>query len=370
MAAAIHVLSPAPPADGFSDAVVAQNIDAADMRTESQLYLLACAGCHAPDGTGLAQVQLGFEIPMPDFTDCRFAAREPDSDWFAVTHEGGPARAFDRMMPAFGESLTDDEIQAILDYVRSLCTDHAWPRGELNLPRAMFTAKAYPEDEAVWTTGIAVEGPGEVSNELTYEFRVGARNQIEFVVPFEFRNSAEHDWRGGIGDISAGFKRVVYHSLASGTIVSLAGEVILPTGDLDKGFGAGVTRLEPFIALGQVISGDGFLQFQTGAEIPTDSDRANAEAFWRSVIGRSFTEGRFGRTWSPMVEVLGARELTSGVRTRWDIVPQFQVTLNRRQHVMANIAVRVPLTDTASRNAEILFYVLLDWFDGGLFEGW
>jgi hypothetical protein len=29
----------------------------------------------------------------PDFTDCRFAAREPDADFFAVVHQGDPRAA-------------------------------------------------------------------------------------------------------------------------------------------------------------------------------------------------------------------------------------------------------------------------------------
>lgn len=334
-----------------------------------QLYQSACAGCHGPDGTGLSRLQLGFDTPMPDFTDCSFATREPDADWFAVVHEGGPVRAFDRMMPAFGEALTEAEIQATLAYVRGFCTDASWPRGELNFPRAMFTEKAYPEDEAVWTTGVAVQGPGEVSNELVYEKRFGARNQIELVVPFAVREQAG-DWRGGLGDVAVGFKRAVLHSLASGTIFSVAGEVILPTGNRGQGFGTGVTRIEPFLALGQALPSDGFLQLQAGGEFPTRRDRADAEAFWRLVIGKSVTAGRFGRTWSPMIELLGARDLTHGASVQWDVVPQFQVTLNRRQHVMANVAARVPLTETTTRHARILVYLLLDWFDGGLFEGW
>jgi hypothetical protein len=47
-----------------------------------------------------------------------------------------------------------------------------------------------------------------------------------------------------------------------------------------------------------------------------------------------------------------------------------QITLNRRQHIMANVGVRVPLTDPDVRNTQVVVYVLWDWFDGGFFEGW
>lgn len=69
------------------------------------------------------------------------------------------------------------------------------------------------------------------------------------------------------------------------------------------------------------------LHVQVGGGFPSDRDMAD-EAFWRTAIGRKFTHGEFGRIWSPMVEVLGGRELTTGAKTQWDIAPQMQITLN------------------------------------------
>jgi hypothetical protein len=51
-------------------------------------------------------------------------------------------------------------------------------------------------------------------------------------------------------------------------------------------------------------------------------------------------------------------------------VPQIQVTLSKRKHIMFNIGVRLPLNETSDRNSAIMGYLLWDWFDGGLFEGW
>lgn len=56
--------------------------------------------------------------------------------------------------------------------------------------------------------------------------------------------------------------------------------------------------------------------------------------------------------------------------SRKQSVPQLQVTLNTRQHVMANIGLRVPLTNASERETELVLYVLWDWFDGGLLDGW
>jgi len=343
---------------------------AQQVRSGEALYRAACAACHGADGTGTTQALVGFDVPLPDFTDCSFASREPDADWIAVAHQGGPVRGFSRLMPAFGDALTVAELQSVMDYIRTFCGDDDWPRGELNLPRAQVTEKAYPEDELVFTTVFAVEGAGAWMNEFVYEKRFGARNQWEIAVPFGVRERSTGDWTGGMGDIALGVKRALFHSLTSGTIFSAAGEIILPTGDEDDGFGAGTAVFEPFIALGQILPADAFVQLQAGAEFPFDRDRAEEEGFWRAVIGKTWTEGRWGRAWSPMVELLGSRELSGGPGAQWDVLPQVQVTLNRRQHVMANIGVRVPLNQRDTRQTELWIYLLWDWFGGGFFEGW
>ncbi len=341
------------------------------------IYRSTCVNCHGPDGTGISASQVGFALPLPDFTDCNFGHREPDGDWLAVIHQGGPARAFSKIMPAFGEALAPEEAERVLAYVREFCGREEWPRGDLNFPLALVTEKAFPEDEAVIKSTVATRGPGEVANKLIYEKRFGSRTQMEVLVPFgwhELSGESETpgDWAGGIGDIAVGAKRVLLHSFEKGTIISVTGEAILPTGDQSKGFGKGVTILEPFATLGQVLPFDAFVQVQTGLEIPTNENKAGKEAFYRGALGRTFTTGpRWGRAWSPMVEFLGARELgEEDAVTTWDAVPQVQVSLSTRQHILANFGVRFPLNQTDTRDPQLLFYLLWDWFDGGLTEGW
>ena len=353
-------------------ALAARPVDAAPHpdsdRTGREIYEATCAACHGMDGTGAARSQVGFDAPLPDFTDCSFASREPDADWVAVAHEGGPVRGFDHTMPAFGGARSVAELQAAVDYIRTFCGDPSWPRGELNLPRPMFTEKAYPEDEAVWTVGSSTGPSSVISNELVYESRFGARSQWEVVVPYQLHPGRTGGW-GGLGDVAVGVKHALWHSSESGSILSIAGEAILPLDDAADGAGSGTTFFEPFISFGQLLPADAFLQVMVGGELPVDTERAETETFWRAALGKSFQSGRFGRVWSPMVEVLGARALEEGAATHWDVVPQLQVTLNTRQHVMANLAVRLPVDDPV-REPEVLVYVLWDWFDGGFFEGW
>ena len=339
--------------------------------TGKDLYQAACVACHGPDGKGESRERVGFETPLPDFTDCRFTAREPDSDWSSIIHNGGPARGFSEIMPAFGDALSDDEIERIIAYLRSFCQARAWPRGDLNLPRPLVTEKAFPEDETVLTTTVAAEGPGAVTSEIVYERRFAARNEIDLDIPVSALRVDSSGWRGGVGDVALGFKRALYHNLERGSIFSIAGEAVLPTGNKAKGVGKGYTTFEPFVAFGQILPSDGFFHFQSGIEVPRDSKRAAKEAFWRAVLGRSFTQGKgFGRAWSPMIELLGARELEAGANTEWDLLPQIQVSLSTRQHILADFGVRVPVSKAGPRVTQIIFYLLWDWFDGGLREGW
>jgi mono/diheme cytochrome c family protein len=358
---------------GFALAVHPATATPDPERPGRDVYEATCAACHGAEGTGAPRSQVGFEDPLPDFTDCNFAAREPDADWVGVASEGGPTRGFAHTMPAFGDALTEEELQAAVRYIRTFCREDGWPRGELNLPRAMYTEKAYPEDEAVWTVGSPLEGPMAFENEIVYEKRFGERSMWEVVVPFtsyERSQEAGGGWTGGFGDVAIGVKHTLLHSLESGSILSLGGEVILPTGDEGDGLSSRVTILEPFASFGQLFPADLFLQLQLGGELPTDTDIADPEAFWRGALGKSFVTGRYGRVWSPMVEVLGARDLESGATTHWDLAPQLHVTLNTRQHVQGNIAVRIPINETETRDPTLAVFVLWDWFDGGLFEGW
>ncbi|HEX7080335.1 MAG TPA: cytochrome c [Gammaproteobacteria bacterium] len=343
----------------------------AQTRSGAETYEAACAACHGSDGRGLAQSQLAFPTPVPDFTDCDFASREPDADWFAITHEGGPIRGFDRMMPAFGEALTDEEIQSALDHIRTMCRDPSWPRGELNMTRALFTEKAFPEDEAVITTTVVTEGRNSLAHKFLWEQRFGPRNQIEIALPLIRADVGDPlGTESGAGDLAVGVKHTLRHSLERGSILAIGGELALPTGDEAKGFGTSTTVFEPYVAFGKLLPRDAFVQLQALAELPADSALEDEIAV-RGAFGRTWTrDGGFGRAWTPIMEVLAARELDGGADIEWDVVPQFQVTLNTRQHVMAAAGFRLPVTNRSERETELVFYLLWDWFDGGVLEGW
>ena len=338
-------------------------------RTGKDIYLAACVACHGQDGTGSPRSVVGFAVPVPDFSDCAFATAEPDPDWEAVVHEGGTIRGLDRRMPAFGAALSKEDIALAVGHLRTFCKEPAWPRGDLNLPRAFFTEKAFPENEFVWATTFTGREERSVTNDLIYERRLGPRNQIELVVPVQIQRGGSTSGSQGLGDVALAFKRTVYASLPTGHIASAGLEVILPTGKEQLGLGNGYTVFEPFAMWGQILPRNSFVQVHAGVELPSDSTRGIKEAFLRTAVGTTVAQHQgFGRAWSPQVEVLWARP--EGGRSEWDAVPQVQVTLSKLQHVMLAAGVRVPMNRREERQGQILTYLLWDWFDGGFFEFW
>jgi mono/diheme cytochrome c family protein len=345
--------------------------------TGEQVFVAACATCHGRDGKGSSPDVVGFELPLPnghtfpDFTDCATNTVEPLGDWMAVAHRGGPVRALDRRMPAFGDALSGDQIERAIKYLWSFCTDPGWPRGDLNLPRAFFTEKAFPENETVWTTGVTTAGAKAVTNELVYEHRIGARWQWEAKAPFAVQQTGGPGsaWQSGLGDIELALRRTLYASTDRGSIAAAGAAVVLPTGDEERGLGSGFAVYEPFAMWGQIIGTSGFFQTHAGYELPSDTTLGQREGFLRTALGYTVAQDKgFGRAWTPMLEVLFAKPEGSDVE--WDLVPQAQISLSKLQHVLINVGVRVPLNERQARKPQVLAYLLWDWFDGGFFEFW
>jgi mono/diheme cytochrome c family protein len=341
-------------------------------RTGEQLFRAACVSCHGPDGKGQPPSVLGFEPPatFPDFTDCPVTSVEPDDMWIAVVHRGGRVRGLSHIMPAFEDALTDAEIHRVVQYLHSLCAEPRWPRGNLNFPRAFFTEKAFPENETVFTVNAVPSRPHAVQNRVDYERRFGRRAQLEVGGLLNLQQGETGSWTRGLGDVNAALKYVLFDSNQRGSILSAGGEVTLPTGKETEGLGSGVTIYEAFGLYGQALPHHAFVQVHAGFEWPADRNVEPNSAYWRTAIGKTFMQNRFGRLWTPMVEILGARESTRGAEAEWDLVPQMQVTLSVFQHIRLNVGARLPVNERQTRSKSVLAYLLWDWGDGGLFELW
>ena len=351
--------------------------DRAALRDGHDIYRSACIGCHGSAGTGAERSTIGFEPPetFPDFSRCDQTTPEDNLAWKSIIRDGGPSRGFSLIMPAFGDALSPEQIEAVVAYLRGFCTEKSWPRGELNLPRALATEKAFPEDETVITSSFNAHGSPGSDSELAYEHRLGKRSQLELAVPFSFIQRDTGGLTGGIGDVAVGLKQVLFSQLAAdsthGSIFSMQGEVQLPTGDDAKGFGTGEAFFTAFGAYDVLFPGDAFLQMQGGVDLPRHTREVPRTAFIRAALGRSIRERQgWGRMWSPMLELVGQRDLEDGARTEWDVLPEIQVTLSARQHVRADLGYRLPVSEKGDRPRQVMLYVLWDWADGGLFDGW
>ncbi len=82
-----------------------------------RLYLTHCATCHGSSGTGSWRATL-FLIRPGDLTDRRYMADLPDEYLFGLITNGG-ATIGKPGMPAFGYHLTNDEIRALIAYLRT-----------------------------------------------------------------------------------------------------------------------------------------------------------------------------------------------------------------------------------------------------------
>lgn len=80
-----------------------------------RLYYSFCAGCHGVDGRGSWRAAL-FLIRPGDLTS---ATGQPEPYLFDVIKHGG-ASIGRPGMPAFGAQLSDDDIRALVAYVRAL----------------------------------------------------------------------------------------------------------------------------------------------------------------------------------------------------------------------------------------------------------
>lgn len=334
------------------------------------LYAANCAACHGETGSGDRKPSdLGFNFAMPDFTDCSFANREADGDWASIIHRGGRARAFPRQMPAWDKALSDAEIDAVIGYLREKCAKSGWPRGEFNLPLALFTEKAFPEDEAVNITEFNTGGRRSITSTSIFEKRFGPRGQLEVNLPISsFDGGPGIGNQTGIGDIGVAWKQNFLADVDSGTIFSALGEVVLPTGA--RGLGSGTYAFETHGLFAQLL-GDYFVQGDVFGAFPTGKGLPN-EAHANFTLGRTFAQDEgWGRSWSPQLELLTSQEFAPGAKLQWDIVPQLQISLSRRQHILLSIGERFPLNDRGGdRQPQFVFYVIWDWYDAGLLQAW
>lgn len=110
----------APPVPTLDPALVAQG---------QQVYDQSCASCHGPNAEGASnrqQPDLRGNLPPPPHDDSGHTWRHGDGELFEVVHDGWRDpfnKTPDITMPAFGETLSDEEIRAVITYLKSLWSE-------------------------------------------------------------------------------------------------------------------------------------------------------------------------------------------------------------------------------------------------------
>jgi hypothetical protein len=286
-----------------------------------------CARCHAKDGSGKIEEPTITVEPM-DFTDCRVTSPEPDADWELAIAQGGPAVGLSSEMPAFGDSISPDQVRAFVSHIRGFCKERGWPAGNMNLPRPIFTEKAFPENEFVILPAISHD-TGEV--EAIYERRFGKRGMWEVVLPVT---------EGGVDEVELAAKYVLHATDAR--IFSAGLEVVVPTG-----------VIEPYLAAGTMLGGN-YLQAQVKFEFPARPEKAERAFVYNLYVGRDTS--MFPTTWTLGMELNGEnRELA--------LTPQIRKGLTRTGALGASIGVQIPLNERRERSTRVVGYLLWEYLE-------
>ena len=84
-------------------------VRAADNPDGAAIYKQKCQMCHGADGKGFPAIK------TPDLTDPKWQASVSDKEMTEVIKNGKKGTP----MPAFADKLKDDEIQAVVKFIRS-----------------------------------------------------------------------------------------------------------------------------------------------------------------------------------------------------------------------------------------------------------
>jgi len=328
-----------------------------DLVLGERLFAQACASCHGPGGRPdpASPVLAALGAEPADLTDPLFNSREPAVDWELVVRHGGRALGLSEQMPAWNSSFTDEEIAALVAYIKTLAPgSERYPPGELNLMLPIRTQKAFPEDEIVWKSRYENSDEGDVwRNVLEFEKRFGRRGQAILEV-------VEED--GEFTEVEAGWKHALTWSLDRGYLLSGGAKIAVPTqGDGDEEF-------IPFLAWAQELSPRSTFQASTRAILPFD-DFGAGELEFAGVVHYTWTDKP--QNVFPALEATATVpfEREGGDRVQFTIVPQARIGLTRGGHVALNVGMEFPLNDQPYEwRAHV--NLLWDFADGGFFKGW
>jgi mono/diheme cytochrome c family protein len=327
-----------------------------DIEAGRRLFEQACAACHGPKGRPDPEgpVVKSLDPPPADLGEPLFNSREPAADWQLVVKHGGRALGLSEQMPAWGSSFTDEEIAALVAYVKTLAPgSERYPPGELNLMLPIRTQKAFPEDEVVWKSRYSDEDGEDVwRNVFEFEKRFGRGGQAILELVEE---------EGELHEVEVGWKQALTWSLKDGYLLSGGAKLAVPEGDESE-------ELVPFLAWAQELSPRSTFQASARAVLPFDDVDDGALEL----------AGIVHYTWTVWPQrVFPALEATAtvpfedggGDAVQFTVVPQLRIGLTRGGHVALNLGAEIPLSDQ-DYDWRAHLMLLWDFADGGFLKGW
>ncbi|MEF2552317.1 cytochrome c [Aurantimonas sp. A2-1-M11] len=117
-------------------------VTADEIALGQDLYAANCASCHGDNLEGQADWMRRLEngrMPAPPHDESGHTWHHPDRQLFTITRlgVGGVVPGYDSDMPAFQDVLTDEQIRAVLAFIKS-----TWPERQRN-----FQADVTANDE-------------------------------------------------------------------------------------------------------------------------------------------------------------------------------------------------------------------------------
>jgi hypothetical protein len=331
--------------------------------TGEEIYTEACAACHGGDGRGASGTRV--DVPLPDFTDCAFVTAESTANWVGLVRHGGRFLGLSQQMPAFGDTLAEEEMRAVIAYVRSFCRDPRYPVADLNYRRPFLVEKAFPEDEVLGVASFErARRERAGTTELVLEKRIGPRGQIEVAAPAGWVDPKDAPPEGGVGDIALAYKHALLALPRTGSIVAVGGEIVTPTGNRHHGIGAGTWVGVPKLLVGQR-AGPFVVQGDVRAELPADPARAERRMLYTAAL--QYPLGPYRRSPVPLIELEYSQGLARGVRDATLLAPGLYFPLSRRGHVALAASALVPVAGTRPFDWGAGGFLLWEYGDGPFF---
>lgn len=101
-------------------AVAVQPLSAADIEAGETKFKQLCATCHGDDGRGDGPAARALRPAPRDMSDPEWQEETSDEHIRLVTEKGGPAAGLAPTMTAFGHALSDEDLDNVVAYIRSL----------------------------------------------------------------------------------------------------------------------------------------------------------------------------------------------------------------------------------------------------------